>query len=432
MFGTVLDKLDKWVGGSFLLASFFPFLIFLGANALMGQLLMPEAMKKVSATFGEFGPVSGIAVWLAAAAAIAYLTDPLVGKLMDILEGTWIPDRIAQWLSTDQTPRLRALENEEQEIGTSLDELDNYPKLLDREIEGAKAEGVATHEQAQPKLIDDAEKMLGKLALDMTAQRPVALDKVKQAAASLQAALKANCVVAAELRPEDPKTVEEQKARCARAEAMIELLNRLIAYTTAKLNDRRARVIYEQQLDFGSLATEGGENWIPLVAPTQFGNKVEAQASFVGSRFKFDFRFFWPIFQLVVAQGDQKTTDALTNAKQKLDFCVRILLYTIVFTAIWMAVIGIWRGDVAWLILVVGTVGAVLTLLWMETVDANYRSMSELIRGVVILKRFEVLKALHLQLPADWKSEQHLWASLNAQLMWGSQTPITYQHSDKP
>jgi hypothetical protein len=79
MFGQVLDKLDTWVGRSFLLASFFPFLIFLGANALMGQVMTPELTKYVMSSFSDYGPISGLAVWIAAAAAVAYVTDPLIG-----------------------------------------------------------------------------------------------------------------------------------------------------------------------------------------------------------------------------------------------------------------------------------------------------------------------------------------------------------------
>jgi hypothetical protein len=122
--------------------------------------------------------------------------------------------------------------------------------------------------------------------------------------------------------------------------------------------------------------------------------------------------------------------DALTNAKQKLHFCVRILLYTITFTAIWLLV-GVLRADRAWVVLALGTGGLAFSALWLEMVQANYRSLSDLIRSVVILKRFEVLKTLHQPLPQDWEAEQAAWNDLTTQLRWGSDVKITYQHGDK-
>ena len=163
---------------------------------------------------------------------------------------------------------------------------------------------------------------------------------------------------------------------------------------------------------------------------TEFGNQAAALRSFFQKRFKLDFEFFWPIVQTVL-QADQKTVEVLVNAKQKLDFCIRVFLYTIVFTATWLVIMPFtaeWKLAVPLL----GTCGFAAAAVWLEIIHASYRSFSEQVRSIVILKRFEVLKGLHYQLPGSWEEEKKTWDRITNQLRWGAcEEPITYQHPEK-
>ena len=62
MFGQVLEKLDSWFGRSFLLASYFPWLIFAVANAVMAEFMAPETARYVASYFGGglYGAISGV------------------------------------------------------------------------------------------------------------------------------------------------------------------------------------------------------------------------------------------------------------------------------------------------------------------------------------------------------------------------------------
>jgi hypothetical protein len=47
------------------------------------------------------------------------------------------------------------------------------------------------------------------------------------------------------------------------------------------------------------------------------------------------------------------------------------------------------------------------------------------------LKRFEVLKALHMPLPKDSEEERANWKNISDQLQWAGKLNIPYDHSTK-
>jgi hypothetical protein len=102
-----------------------------------------------------------------------------------------------------------------------------------------------------------------------------------------------------------------------------------------------------------------------------------------------------------------------------------------VFTATWLAV-GAMTADRELTVLLIGTGGFVIVGLWVEIVHSNFRSLSEMIRSIVIVKRFDVLEQLHQPLPESWEEEKKLWDQITTQLLWGSDdAKIKYQHTDK-
>lgn len=416
MLGQVLDKLDAWVGRSFLIASFFPFLIFLAANAVTAQLITPDIAQYVVSYFagGIYGPISATVTCLAAAAAVAYVTDPVVGLMSRFLEGAYFPRPISDWLATDQTKRIRDLEDATQLAGRTAARLEDYKKQLPAQLRAANDIGVSIGAILKPELIQAAQSRIAPLERKQSRQQPIDLGELKTAAAALQDALKENCADSEQLAPGS----NEQDER--NSENLYRLFNSLLGlaeYAHLKIVNEYSRNVHEKQMNFAAMEL-----------PTEFGNHAAALRAFFENRFQFDFDFFWPIVQLVL-QGDQSTMDRLNNNRQKLDFCVRILLYTIVFTATWLAIATFVGRELA--VGLIGTAGFLISILWLQIIHSNYRALSELVRSIVIVKRFDVMKALHQRLPANWAEEKQMWKKVTTQLLWGSDAVIDYQHPDK-
>ena len=105
-------------------------------------------------------------------------------------------------------------------------------------------------------------------------------------------------------------------------------------------------------------------------------------------------------------------------------------MFTVVFTALWL-VVGAFVAESVYTVPVIGGVGFLATMLWLELVHENYKSFAELVRSVIILKRFDVLKTLHYPPPATWADEKQTWDQISTQLRWGSEVAVSYQHPDK-
>jgi len=133
----------------------------------------------------------------------------------------------------------------------------------------------------------------------------------------------------------------------------------------------------------------------------------------------------------IITSGDKSTGDALIAAQQQLDFAIRTFLFVIVFTMTWIFIATAEARSIL-VVPIIATAGLAATWLMLEVVQASFLSFGETIRAICILKRFDVLKALHLNLPGDWKEEKALWENVNGQLQWGAaDATIKYKHEDK-
>jgi hypothetical protein len=417
MLGQVLDKLDAWVGKSFLLASLFPLLIFFAANALTLQFLTPTLAQHAADYFkgGTYGPINATVTCIAAAAAVAYVTDPFAAVMTRLLEGAYFPSSIAGLLATDQVRKVRALENAIQNAGILGGKLETYREELTRELSAADAEGVAIGAMRKPWLVAKAQRQIDALQSKRETLRPMDVDELKAAVGVLQEALKENCADVDRLA--DGATHKE-KRYSRQLRQLFVAMRELVDYAFKKAASEYSLKLYEKEMNFPAIE-----------APTEFGNHSAALRGFFEQRFQMDFDFFWPIVQLV-SQGDDKAMNVLTQIKQRLDFCIRILMYTIIFTAIWLAV-GAFVAENELTVFLIGTGGLVFAALWLEIIQTSFRALSELMRSIVIVKRFDVLKQLHLPLPTTWTQEQQIWRQITEQLVWGSKIEIAYQHPDK-
>jgi hypothetical protein len=418
MFGQVAEKLDSWLGRPFLLASFFPWLIFAVANALMAQFMAPSAAKVISAYFagGFYGAVSGVAICLGAVAATAYVSDPLFLFMIRFLEGAYFPPCIAQWLSADQSQLLRDLEAAEYQAGEARAKIARAVDSIKAELSAARARGVKGGHIYERSLIALADDALTVLYDSKSQQLPISLEALIEAADALKRALEKNT---SSIKRLYDGALRENVSDCNKLNTLCKLMDNILDYARDRSGIDHSKAVDRRQTRFATRE----------LPSTRFGNETAAFSSFFETRFELDFDFFWPIFQILV-QGDQKASDALVQSKQQLDFSIRIFWFTVAFTAIWLCWAGFYSPNVL-VAPIIGTIGFVLSALWLEIVHTAYRAYAQVVRSIVILKRFDVIEALRMPVPKTWKEEKDVWTSAAYQFKWGAQVPISYEHAEK-
>ncbi len=79
MFSQVLDKLDSWLGRSFLLARYFPWLLFAGANLLLAAAEFPDIRTLLASEYSNItssGKIVDSALAFGVVAVVAYTLSP--------------------------------------------------------------------------------------------------------------------------------------------------------------------------------------------------------------------------------------------------------------------------------------------------------------------------------------------------------------------
>jgi len=344
MFGQVLDKLDAWVGRSFLLASFFPFLIFLAANAMMAQFMTPDAAKYAISYFegGVYGPINTTVTCLAAAAAFAYVTDPLSVVMTRFLEGAYFPPRVAAWLATDQTKKVRDLEEGYSAPGKMRAEIVAYKKRMTAELKAANDSGVAIGDIRDPTLIGNAQDEIAKLEQKQDMQQPILLGELETAAVALQAALAKNCADTDRLAA---GATESDKNNSQKLRHLFTSMVRTVDYAHKKIVNNYSLTVYEKQMNFP-----------PIELPTEFGNHAAALRSLISTS-------FGPSYRLSCRAIKKRWTRLPMQAEARL-LHQDILIHNRVHRN-WLIIAAV-TAERELVVFLIGTAGFLIAALWLE------------------------------------------------------------------
>jgi hypothetical protein len=418
MFGSVLEKLDGWFGKSFIVASLLPVLLFGGANILMARFVFPDAMKQMLAYFASwpFAPLDFTASFLVASAIVAYFADPFVRFALKTLRGLNWPRGLEGLGVADQTVALQALEKKQSEVGDVRSRLRKNCDRLTSTLISARKKGIELGGLGQPRAIEDAKPFVSAVTSLRNRGRVVDLPALEAAVASLAKALERNCADKDKLVIIDPKSDERDES--ARLGALYQDLSDTVDYARSRAGVEWTEAVNERNNRFPKAA----------LAATDLGNKYAALNGYFDSNFNIDVDFFLPIIRMILAK-DKETSDSLESAQRRLDFAARSFVLVILFTAVWLVLAVFWSGSFA-AIGLIGSLGLAAAIVVIELIKASFDNYSEIIRAICILKRFDVLTALHMKLPANWAAEKALWETINKQLQWGSAeaTAVTYEH----
>lgn len=416
MFGQVLDKLGSWFGQSFLLARYFPWLLFACANLLLAAVEFPEVRAFLLAEYGRVAAsdkVLNLFLALAGVAVVAYTISPAIQPITRLLEGENLWRWIAEPLLLGHARRVESLAARGREAFRHRAGLPESEAILLR-LADLRAAGALRKTVTDTATIKAAETEIDKLQALRYLNRPIGNHDLNVAVQALSEALRLNCADLSALKP----PVSEQTYSCAqKLDGLQRLMTEVLAPYAVEIAQRKEARAY--------LARESLFSGAEL-APTRLGNDVAALRSYCDTRYGMDFDFFWPRLQLVMK--DLKIAEKLATAKIQVDFSILSLTLSVLFTVVWLFILGCWGTSFVSLMLVV-VFGPPVIGLWLWMVHESYSAFAELVRGAIDVSRFDLLQMLRRPLPASTEAELKVWEQTARLLVLNEHdVDVTFKH----
>src|SRR5262245_59871953 len=140
MFSSVVDKIGSLLSRGFLLANFFPFLIFTVANLLLADAVVPGAHALFARvlTWDSGAQALLFSTILIAIAVIAYVVAPLTGVVQQMLEGRlFVPKPLQTALRREQSEIANALKSARDDANRHDDEVSELVNTLQARLVAA-------------------------------------------------------------------------------------------------------------------------------------------------------------------------------------------------------------------------------------------------------------------------------------------------------
>ena len=403
--GTVLEKLTSFFSQYFLIASYFPVLIFLAANAICIYLLNLEFRTWLGKDTVQTG-VTGIEILLAAA-VLAYALSTATSWLRDALENLPIvPSTFRNSFRSSQAQRRGALlvrlethMRERREVTASL-------KAWRQTLTKAREDGASKRRNSYahtPRELDHV--------VDAATLQTLDADDVERAVTALAAELKANNV-----NDRIPGTTTPTPA-AAKLDGDHVRLNAAMNALRGQLEYRAVRVFNEIQFNFART----GE-----VAPTRMGNIGLSVQYYFSSRYQLNFNFFWTRVQKAL-EGETSFAGVLKLAKAQLEFHVTMFWLSCLFGLLWIPA-SAWYGYSFAFFLSCAVATPLAAWLSYELAVQSYRSYADLLRTAGDLYHFKLMESLHLPLPPTTGDEREMWKQVGQWLDQGDYFDLPYKH----
>lgn len=400
MLGTLLDKLESLFSKNFVVASI-PLLVFLFMHGLMAYRAFYNVQQWVNRYFLlDTAHVAVLSVaLLLVVVVVSYVLSTLGEPLREILEGKHL---FPQWLSNALGQRYR---NRLRDIEKKLEEAKHNRRTLRNGYIGWRDQmGIAY--QIGHGLHDCnyvRSDTLTRLLDRRLSNQNVNPGEIQAEVDSMTNALKNNS-------PELNTPASEELDLDHSA------LLSLILYAADNWEAQVVKYFNEVQLQFA------GKN----IAPTKMGNISNVAPYYAASRYGINLDIFWTRLQKVL-QSDTNFYPLIQQAKRQLDFLVSLFWQTLVFTLLWVVLLP-WLTDAKLLFVLIAIAGPVLTWIWYKIAVQNYLALSDLLRAAIDLYRLDLLRTLHLPLPANAEQERALWQVLEQRLGYADRSNVVLQH----
>ncbi len=378
MFSQILDKLDTWLGRSFLLARYFPWLLFAATNLLMAAAQFPAVRGALLAEYSRVASSDkaiDLVLALGAVAVIAYIVSPAILPITRVLEGQSLWQCIAESLLLRRWYQLRALADRRKQLFQDRAGMERKEPIIKRLAafrQAGREYGTITDSEA----ITRAETELIKLRPAAKLNRPIKAGELVVAIVAMADALQKNCADLLWLKPPISKTVADNARRLDKLHR--ELTDEILPYAIEIAEKRERHELDVNEKLFGSVE----------LAPTRLGNDVAALRSYCDTRYGLEFDFFWPRLQLVMK--DDKLAGKLSAAQIQVEFSILALTLSTAFVAFWLIELGGW-GDSFTSLLLLAVLGPPMIVVWLWLVHESYSIYAELVWGSIDVSRFDLI-----------------------------------------
>lgn len=416
MFSGFVESLKSFTPKAFILGAFFPLLAFVLINGVLLQLVFAPFKVWADGQVSAGGATFSALVVLLSLGVLAYVLWALNAFLRELLEGHsqswWGETRLAEFLKArqvDMHSRWRT-EYEEARAACAALQVDAWTTRL--------ADAATKGQEAHP----------GKNTFDGTGPAADALRDLRKTCARGGRPSPANIeavVVAfeAELQKHD-----------------ITAASPSIGEGTLSLSDSRKKMLLI--FDYASDEWAGQEIAVArllqsragdttAVAPTVLGNVAAGMQSYAIGRYRMDLDTMWSRLQPLL-QTRKEFYAGLEDAKLRLDFLVACTWLCAATSVVWIVALPFASGP--WLaFLAVALLGPIATRLCYWSAVQSYLAFADLVRTAIDLYRFDLLKALHVNLPTRLGHERRIWQALSMTISYGSEwMDIGYGHDASP
>jgi hypothetical protein len=197
-----------------------------------------------------------------------------------------------------------------------------------------------------------------------------------------------------------------------------EEFDRLASYALALRENSYLRALTERRTRFPID--------LKMLGPTRMANISELYRNYAIACYKLDTELFWLHLQKIAA-ADERFRPMLEEAKTKLDVSVAMTVICGLAAVVWAPLLAL-RGSTVGLFLIVAVLLPGATLILYQTSVVNLRVFGETLRAAVDLFRFQLLQALHIELPKDSDTEQQIWEQITHRSQVLSKSKLEYAH----
>lgn len=405
MLGTAFDKIQSLFSPEFLLSGFFPWLTFALANGLMIEFIWPGHALLTSA-YAALKPggqaVAGVAV-LVGVAMVAYVSSTLNRPLRILLEGS-LPEFIANPMRHTQSEQRRNADAEIRRIQILKSNLDRAAEEHVKQLKKARGNRSRPGETAS-----NGNAAEGGETPELTLKNAFnAIDELRG---------EKNVARAAESSLPDAVRKTLHAMKFTNTESDVDEVQQAMSDAIKFMQDRVDKVYVQRYTE--------RETRFPRddIAPTAMGNLAEAVRSYAMSRYNLSLDFFWSRLQ-TIAQTNPGFIRTVANAKTRLDAIILLLYLTAAFVAFWTVALFFVAPSPA-VFLAVGILGPGLVYLLHRFALQGQWIFGEAQRTVIDLYRLDLLRALHLPVPATTDEEKTLWGDLRNFAAYGEITSVT-------
>ncbi|MDF1585340.1 hypothetical protein [Marinimicrococcus flavescens] len=391
MLGTAIQHVEALFSRRFLLAGFFPWLLFGAANVLVYDLAWRPAPVLLPAWLAAPAGTQAVvlAAVLVATAAVAFVTAPLLPLLRAVLEGrVRRRGRAGRLLEALRVERRHDLQNVEKEL---------------RQLRRACLALPGRHEAALARLRAAAEAGAGS-----GREHPASLAEAQAAVEAMWAGGSD-----AERLLEEAVGKAERAAWRNDARASPTLEDLFGEFRRASLSlghwaERELVLRYDQRQTFFAQND---------LAATRIGNIAAATRAYALLRYNISLDFFWPRLRTIIS-GHEAISEALDQAETHLSFLVLTFFLILVFAIVWSVVPVLALGPLP-LFVGVAVAGPAAAWCWLALVAQAEVALGQLVRSALDLHRHELLQALRVGVPRRHEDERRLWGILREALAHG-------------